>query len=312
MKESQYRFIAESGDEGKRIDKYLSDKIESLSRSYIAKLIAQGKVTVNSGTVDKNYTLKAKDIIVVSGTKTDYRKKIIPQPIELDIKYEDSYMAIVSKPAGMVTHPAPGKTTETLVNALIYHFNSLSSCDQGERPGIVHRLDKDTSGLLVVAKDNKTHRLMAEKFKGREVKKTYVALIYGKLPAEEGEIKLPVGRSRVDRKKMSISIDRGKKAQTSFKVIEEYRKNCSLVKIKLKTGRTHQIRVHFSYIDHPVIGDSKYGNKESGKIANEIGLERQFLHAKKLKFMHPVTGKMVEIEDNLASDLQECLAVLRK
>ncbi len=312
MKESQYCFKVSEKEENTRIDKYLSEKINSLSRSYITKLISQNKVTVNKKKVEKNYALKKNDKVEVIDTGIDYKNNILPQPIKLDIRYEDNYLAVVSKPAGMITHPAPGKKKDTLVNALIYHYKKLSNYSSRERPGIVHRLDKDTSGLLVVAKDSKTHELMAQKFKNRNIDKVYTALVYGKFSSEAAEIKLPIGRSRIDRKKMSISIDRGKEALTIFKIEEEFKKNCTLVSVKLKTGRTHQIRVHFSYIGHSVIGDSQYGNKESKKIADEIGLKRQFLHAKKLEFVHPVTNKRVIVRDSMPDDLEKALDILRK
>jgi 23S rRNA pseudouridine1911/1915/1917 synthase len=225
--------------------------------------------------------------------------------------YEDSYLLVISKEPGMLTHPVPGSNKNTVVNALLYHYSNLSDLPGKDRAGIVHRLDKDTSGLLIVAKNNNIHCLLSEKFKNREIKKTYSALVWGKFPEKRGEIIIPVGRSRLDRKKMCVSIDAGRNAVTGFGVVEEF-KNVTLLDVYPETGRTHQIRVHLSYIGHPVIGDKIYGNSESKKEASRLGIERQFLHARRLEFIHPVTGKNMILEDELADDLLRCLKVLRE
>ena len=210
----------------------------------------------------------------------------------------------------MVTHPAPGNENHTLVNALMYHCKNLSKLSGEERAGIVHRLDKDTSGLLIVAKDENVHHRLSTMFSERTIKKTYIALAEGRFKEDKGEIKLPIGRSRIDRKKMSVAIDNGRDAITAFKVEEEFRQ-AALLSVYPQTGRTHQIRVHLAYIGHPIIADQVYGSKLSSKIAKKINLKRQFLHAAKLVFTHPVTEKVMEFEDPLPSDLAESLENLR-
>ena len=305
-------FIISSEDAGKRIDKFLTAKIKEKSRSYIQKLIENKKVKDIKKIVSKNYKLLCNDEITIESTSINgSEKELKPQDLKLNIVYENDYFFIISKDAGLVTHPSPGYNENTLVNALLFYCNKLSTLSGESRAGIIHRLDKDTSGLIIIAKNDEIHRKISEQFKSREVRKTYVALVWGLFNEKEGEIELPIGRSRLDRKKMSVAIDGGKKALTSFKVMEEFN-NCSLLNIYPKTGRTHQIRVHFSYIDHPVIGDKKYGNKYSDKLALEIDLNRQFLHAKKLIFKNPVTGEEMTIEDELADELRECLEKLRR
>ena len=294
---------------GQRIDKYLSNNLEEKSRSYIQKLIKQAKVKVNSQSVNKNYRLSAGDEVIVESLVFK-NLSVKPQKIGLNIVYEDEYLLVISKKAAVVVHPSPGHSEDTLVNAVLYYCNNLSSVAGDLRPGIVHRLDKDTSGLIIIAKNDNIHRQLSNQFKTRKVKKTYTALVWGIFSEKKGEIRLPIGRSRLDRKKMSVSLDRGRYAVTEFEVIEEFKK-CSLVNVNLKTGRTHQIRVHFRYIGHPVIGDREYGNKQSINLASKIGLNRQFLHAKELIFIHPVLNKKMEIEDKIAEDLQESLEKLR-
>ncbi len=310
-KESILKFKVDAENSGQRIDKFLTDRIKNISRSHIQSIINDDKVKVNSRVVNKHYRVAEKDMIAVDyseESKSD--TSIEPQKINLKVVYEDKYLLVISKEPGMLTHPVPGFQKDTLVNALLYHYNKLSNLWGRERTGIVHRLDKDTSGLLVVARDDNTHRLLSEEFKNREVKKTYSALVWGNFSEKKGEIILPVGRSRLDRKKMNISIDRGRDAVTRFEVAEEF-KDAALLNVYPETGRTHQIRVHLSYIGHPVIGDKLYGNSDSKKMARELGLERQFLHAKKLEFNHPVTGERIILEDKLSDDLLRCLKVLR-
>jgi len=225
--------------------------------------------------------------------------------------YEDKYFLIISKTAGITVHPAPGSFENTLVNAILFYLKKKPSQTlYGQRAGIVHRLDKDTSGLIIIAKNDVIAAKISEQFKSRTVEKKYTALVLGNFAEKKGEIRLPIGRSRIDRKKMGISIDRGREAVTDFVVTEEF-EGCSLLDVFPKTGRTHQIRVHLSYIDHPIIGDKQYGNKESEAIAHDIGLDRQFLHASKLKFIHPENGKVIEIEDRLADDLNTALNNLK-
>ncbi len=309
--EDTLNFIVDAGSSGQRIDKFLTVKAKNISRSHIQNVIGRDKVKVNGRVVSKHYKLAENDRITVEGFKEDQsHTELTPQKINLKIVYEDQYLLVISKKPGMLTHPVPGFDKDTIVNALLYHYDKLSNLSGGERAGIVHRLDKDTSGLLIIAKDDNTHRLLSDKFEKREIKKTYASLVWGSFSERKGEIILPIGRSRLDRKKMSISIDGGREAVTRFEVVEEFM-SATLLDIHPETGRTHQIRVHLSYIGHPVIGDETYGSTQSKKMARELGLERQFLHAKKLEFSHPVTGKQVVLEDRLSGDLLKCLKILR-
>lgn len=309
--ESVLRFLVDTDSSGQRIDKFLSARINDVSRSYIQDIISRGKARVNNKSINKHYNVYENDLVTIEypGEK-EPDTSIKPQKINLKIIYEDGYLLIVSKEAGMLTHPVRGFNKNTLVNALLYHYDKLSNISGIERSGIVHRLDRDTSGLLLVAKDNNTHRLLSNKFKNREIKKTYAALVWGRFSEKEGEVVLPIGRSRLDRKKMNISIDRGRDSVTRFEIKEEF-ESSTLLDVSPKTGRTHQIRVHLSYIGHPVVGDYLYGNKESKKLAVELGIKRQFLHARRLEFEHPITGEKIVVEDILSEDLIKCLEVLR-
>jgi 23S rRNA pseudouridine1911/1915/1917 synthase len=304
-------FKVDASGSGQRVDKFLTGRIRNTSRSHLQDIISQEKVKVNGIIVSKHHRLAKNDIITIKDFKKTDSAEIEPQKISLDIVYEDRYLAVISKKAGILTHPTPGTKNNTMVNALLYHYKKLSNLSGKDRAGIVHRLDKNTSGLLIVVKDDETHRILSDMFKKRLVKKTYAALVWGGFSEKKGEIILPVGRSGLDRKKMSISIDRGRDALTRFEVTEEFG-DSTLLDIHPETGRTHQIRVHLSYIDHPVIGDEIYGSKQSQKLAKDLGLTRQFLHAKKLIFTHPVTKKPLEIEDKLSGDLQKCLKTLRR
>jgi len=305
-------FTVDAGSSGQRIDKFLTYRIEKTSRSYIQNIIRRDKIKVNDKVVNKHYRLVRNDRVTIEGFKEGGPStEVTPQKINLRVVYEDQYLLVISKKPGMLTHPAPGFSKDTIVNALLYHYDKLSNLSGKDRAGIVHRLDKDTSGLLIVAKDDDTHRLLSEKFKEREIKKTYAALVWGSFSERKGEVILPIGRSRVDRKKMSVSIDSGRDAVTGFEVKEEFG-NSTLLDVHPKTGRTHQVRVHLSYIGHPIIGDKIYGSSKSKELAEELGMGRQFLHAKRLEFTHPVTGKQMVIEDKLTDDLLRCLKILRR
>jgi 23S rRNA pseudouridine1911/1915/1917 synthase len=297
---------------GERIDKFLSKNLEDVSRSRIQKLITEGKVLVNGACVSKNHRLVCgQEISIEDLSSINTSSNITAEEIDLKIIYEDKSILVISKDAGMLTHPAPGNENHTLVNALMYHCKNLSKLSGEERAGIVHRLDKDTSGLLITAKDENVHHRLSEMFAERKVKKTYIALAEGRFKEDTGEIKLPIGRSRINRKKMSVAIDNGRDAVTAFEVAEEFRQ-ATLLNIYPRTGRTHQIRVHLNYIGHPIIADQVYGSRFSAKIAKKIGLERQFLHASKLEFIHPVTEKLMEFEDPIPQDLSESLEKLRE
>lgn len=267
-----------------RIDKYLSEKLD-LSRSKIQKLIDNKKVIVNNKPVSANYKIKMGDLIDVNDD-LNYEINIEKENIPLDIVYEDDDLLIVNKESGMVTHPAPGHYTKTLVNALLYKFDISTTTDI--RPGIVHRLDKDTSGLMVVAKNEKTHEKLSEMIKNKEVKRHYIALVEGVIQHETGTIDAPIGRDQYDRQKMAVTDINGKDSITHFKVLKRY-KNKTLVECILETGRTHQIRVHMKYINHPVVNDPIYNKKKS----DDFG---QMLHSKSIEFIHPITKKEIYFE----------------
>jgi 23S rRNA pseudouridine1911/1915/1917 synthase len=313
MKEKNNKLIyyPDINDKGLRIDKFLNNKELDISRSRLQKLISIEKIKSNGEAISKNYILKGGEKIEIEDMEMPVSKiNARPQDIKLKILFEDDYIIAISKDSGIVVHPAPGHLENTLINALINYNKELSGVGGGLRAGIVHRLDKDTSGIILIAKDEKTHALLSEKFKNREISKTYEALVLGYFKEPEGSIKLPVGRSMKDRKKMGVVL-RGRQSQTDFKVLKEYM-GCTLIEAYPRTGRTHQIRVHFSYIGHPVIGDKDYGNKESEKIAKETGLSRQFLHSKRIVFDHPVTNEKTDLDDELPPELKNCLQNLKK
>lgn len=275
-----------------RLDLYLSNELEELSRSEIQNLIKKNLISVNGKIEKQSYSVKKNDYIEVKIPKKK-KLEVVKENIPLDIIYEDADICIVNKPGGMVVHPSPGHESGTLANALLYHLDRLSNFNGELRPGIVHRLDKDTSGILVVAKTNMAHEKLADQFKDRSVERKYHALVHGVISSEKGLIDAPIGRHPVDRKKMAIIENNGREAISEYKVLERFDKY-TFIEIALKTGRTHQIRVHMNYLNYPIVGDQVYS---SGK--NEFGLKEQFLHAKKLSFIHPVTEKIVEFETEL-------------
>ena len=304
----------EKGSDRKRIDTYLTEILDGRSRSYIQKLIECNNVLINGRAVAKNYRVRTGENLKIKDLEEfENPPDIKPQEIDLNILFEDDHLLIISKPAGISVHPSPGNYSNTLVNALLFHFEKyMKGFPDRVRPGIVHRLDKETSGILIIAKNQLIQGKLSELFKNREVKKCYVALVLGLFNEKNGRIELPIGRSRIDRKKMQVLIDRGRDAITSFTVKDSFSNNCSLVDIFPETGRTHQIRVHFSYISHPLIGDKKYGNNETDSICKNIGLKRHFLHAYRLCFSHPVTGEKMEIQDDLPEDLVKGLGFLEE
>lgn len=286
-------FIVDEIDEDTRLDLYLSKQLEDISRSYIQKLIKEGKIFVNGKNESlKKYKVKENDQVQIEIPEPE-KLKVEPENIPIEIVYEDDDLVVVNKPQGMVVHPAPGNYTGTLVNALLYHCDNLSSINGIIRPGIVHRIDKDTTGLLMVAKNDMTHKSLAEQLKEHSIHRIYVALVHGNIKEERGAIDAPIGRDPNDRLKMSVVNRNGKNAVTHFRVLNRFGQY-TLVEAKLETGRTHQIRVHMTYIHHPLVGDPVYGPKKE-----KFKLKGQALHAKTLGFMHPRKGVYMEFEANL-------------
>ncbi|WP_270627369.1 RluA family pseudouridine synthase [Ligilactobacillus ruminis] len=285
-----------------RLDKVCSEIFSDYSRSQIKQLLDGGNITVNGKTEKAKYKVKSGDLIRLEEPETK-TLELRPENIPLDIVYEDDDVIVINKPQGMVVHPAPGHDEHTLVNALLYHC-PLSTINGTFRPGIVHRIDKDTSGLLMVAKNDKAHRSLAKQLKDKTNIREYVALVHGRIAEDEGTINAPIGRSLKDRKKQAVVKD-GRNAVTHFEVLKRYR-DYTLVKCILETGRTHQIRVHMKYIGHPLVGDPLYGPKKT------IKGNGQFLHAGKLGFVHPATGKLLIFEAPLPKIFQECLEKLDK
>lgn len=281
-----------------RIDQYLTKQLD-ISRSKVQKLMKQGKVVVNDRVVSNSYLVKIGDLIFVDDN-LDFTITVEKENIPLDIVYEDDYLLVINKVSGMVVHPAPGNYHGTLVNALLYQF-SFSNQDS-IRPGIVHRIDKDTSGLLVVAKDDKTHELLSNMIKEKKVTRIYYALVDGIIPHETGTIDAPIGRDPDNRQKMKVTDINSKDAITHFKVLKRFlSKNQTLIECRLETGRTHQIRVHMAYIGYPIYNDPVYGKR---KNTTDFG---QFLHSKKISFLHPITGNLIEREVSLPSEFQKYL-----
>ena len=273
---------------GVRLDKYLSENIEGLSRSAASRLIFEDMVTVGGETVKKNYKTEAGDLITVL-TDDPQPVDILPEDIPLDIVYEDEHLLVVNKPKGMVVHPAPGHFSGTLVNALMYHCQSSLSGINGElRPGIVHRIDKNTSGLLVVAKSDAAHAGLSEQIKDHSFTREYLAIAYGNIKEDERTVDAPIGRHKTDRKRMCVTELNSRPAITHIKVLERY-DGFTYILCRLETGRTHQIRVHLASIGHPIAGDDVYG---PSKVIKELG--GQCLHAYKLGFIHPITGEYME------------------
>ena len=291
--------------ENMRLDMYIAQKNDKLSRSMIQKLIEDGEILVNGQTKKISYKVHTGDEIEINIPEPK-ETNIKPQNIPVEVIYEDNDIIVVNKPKGMVVHPANGNPDGTLVNAILALCKDNLSGIGGEiRPGIVHRLDKDTSGLLIIAKNDLAHKNISEQIKNRQVKKIYIALVKGNVAEDEATIDMPIGRSAKDRKKMAVRKD-GKTAITHFKVLKRYNKY-TLLEIKIDTGRTHQIRVHMAEIGHPVVGDMVYS---SGK--NEFGIEGQMLHAKSLDFRHPVTGKEMHLEADVPQYFVDVLNKLKE
>ena len=283
---------------GERIDSFLSGKTD-FTRTRIQQLIKDRNITVNGKPTKSSYKIEENDEIIIEVPEVE-TTEIKPENIKIDVVYEDSDIAVINKQAGLVVHPAHGHYSGTLVNAILYHIKDLSGINGEIRPGIVHRLDKDTSGLIVIAKNDKVHAALTEMFQEKKIRKTYLAILKGKLNKSEGKIVTQIGRDKNDRKKMTVIDDatKGKNAITNYRVISQ-NNLFTLVKINIETGRTHQIRVHMRYLGYPILGDSVYGRKDNEK--------RQMLHAYKLEFIHPVTGRQMEFIGEIPEDFQKAL-----
>lgn len=300
----RFSLPAEADAEGERIDRWVSAQLPDVSRSAVQKLISSGNISVNGASVSKSFVLHADDevdVLLPDAELLDVKAEDIP----VDIVYEDDSLLVVNKPKGMVVHPAAGNYTGTLVNALLYHCKDrLSSINGVVRPGIVHRIDKNTSGLLIVAKTDTAHRLLAEQIKAHSFTREYEAVVCGHLKEHNGTVDAPIGRHPVDRKKMCVTDKNSRNAVTHYEVIAEY-PMYSHIRLRLETGRTHQIRVHMAYIGHPVLGDDVYGKAFKG-------IDGQCLHAKKIGFVHPQTGEYMEFDSDLPDYFADILKKINR
>lgn len=295
-------------DVSKRLDVLVAEKT-GITRSQVQKLLKEGHILVNNISCNHGYKIRINDVITFNKPERKI-ESLIPEPVPIKIFYFDDYLIVVDKPSNMVVYPSAGHSKGTLLNAVFYQSKKLSSIGGPVRNGIVHRLDKDTSGVMVIALDDRAYYGLIEQFKKRAIKRKYTAIVYGSLKNESGQIALEIGRSSTDRKKMSTKTRKGKEAITSWKVIRRF-KSATLIEAILGTGRTHQIRVHFSSIGHPVLGDRVYGKKIFMEIdRRKISFPRQMLHADTLGFYHPITGNYIEFSSPLPDDFRECLEKL--
>ena len=319
MKAPVLKIIVGSNENGLRLDVFCTRKIEGYSRSHFTKLAAAGYIKLNDKSAKPSHKVKAGELFII--------EMAAPPPIEaqsenipLDIRYEDDYLLIVNKPSGMVSHPAAGNYSGTLINGLLYYLSNLKGFSDKIRPGLVHRLDKDTSGLLVIAKDEQTLALLQKMMKDRLIERQYKALVWGRMPNAEGTIDLPLGRSPSDRKKMRVYGTKNRESVTHYKVVKTY-SIAELLTVKLQTGRTHQIRVHTSYFGNPVVGDSTYGGRSKAVIkfsgtnkrlalALLRELDSQALHAYSLALEHPVTKEQLSLTSDIPDDMQKAIAIL--
>lgn len=300
-------FYVEDEEGGIRIDRYLADNQEDLTRSYIQKLIADGRVLVNEKPVKANYKVNSGDAIKLM-IPPPVNLELMPEDIPLDIIYEDKDIIVVNKGKGMVVHPAAGHYTNTLVNALLYHCkDELSGINGVMRPGIVHRIDMNTTGVLVACKNDKAHQILAEQLKVHSITRKYNAVVYQNFKESQGSVDAPIGRHPVDRKKMAVNHKNGKRAVTHYRLLENLGSRYANIECTLETGRTHQIRVHMASIGHPLLGDELYSNNKSN-----FSLEGQALHARVLGFIHPSSGEYVEFEAPLPAYYEELLRKLRR
>ena len=333
-KSEQIQLVVKKKYLSKRIDRYLVSRLQDYSRNAVQKLIKEGAVKVNNIAIKNSYEIKQKDVISIQ-PPVKSNGKIVPEDIPLDIIYEDEHLMVLNKSPDMVVHPARGHASGTLVNALTFHCNKLSSISGPLRPGIVHRLDRDTSGIILAIKDEKVHKHIALQFEKREILKEYLAVVKGEIELDSDKIDFPIGRHKKFRKKMAIRHDTGKSAVSLFEVMERF---CgyTLVKITPETGRTHQIRVHMKTIGHPIVADSEYNNtgtcyledlmrpnsntemhnlakvQELCNNTDQLIINRQALHAYKIKFLHPVFNKTMEFTAEIPEDMLNLITILRK
>jgi 23S rRNA pseudouridine1911/1915/1917 synthase len=308
---SVQNIVVQSSDVGERIDTFLSKKT-GITRSQVQKFVVNGAVFVNGMPVSRNYRLKINDDIVFSVTDKE-AQGLVPEPLPVEILYKDEHVIVVNKPAGMVVYPAAGHSRGTLMNALAYYCEDLAAVGGPLRPGVVHRLDKDTSGVMVVALSDRAYYGLTSQFRERTIKRRYMVLVHGNIKEDEGEISLKIGRSPSDRKKMSTRGRTGKEARTRWKVVKRFGSS-TLIEARLGTGRTHQIRVHFASVGHPVLGDRTYGKKIEieEKKKKKISFPRQMLHAELLGFMHPATGEYLEFTSPLPEDMAQKIEQLQQ
>lgn len=308
-----HRFVArpqngqgEAGAEHGRLDTFVAAQQGIvLSRSQVRNLILEGLITVNGKPVKAGYRLKMGDVVDVSVPEAR-PSTLVAEQIPLEILYEDAALLVINKPAGLVVHPAPGHEEGTLVHALLHHCQALSGIGGVQRPGILHRLDRDTSGVMLVAKTDAAHTHLSAQLSTRELTRIYYAVVHGRFSALSGSIDAPIGRHRADRKKMAVTQTHGREAVTHYQVLEQFPDH-TLLHVQLKTGRTHQIRVHLKHIKHPVVGDPVYGNASK----NNLDMSRQALHAKSITFVHPSTGERMSFETSLPDDMQRLIEKLR-
>jgi 23S rRNA pseudouridine1911/1915/1917 synthase len=311
------RFTFEPGRSAERLDRFLADCLPELTRSQVKRLVDDGRVLLRGAPAKAGEKLKGGEALAVTLPEA-VSAEALPEEIPLRILYEDRHLVVIDKPAGMVVHPAPGHQGGTLVNALLHHCRDLAGIGGELRPGIVHRLDKDTSGVMVAAKDDASLNALARQFKAHSINRRYLALVHGLVPADRGTVDKPIGRHTTERKKMSGKTRSGRRAVTHWRVLRRFDKErLTLVELSLETGRTHQIRVHFSEMNHPVVGDPVYGSSGRAQVLTDpelrqrlLALHRQALHARVLGFIHPATGTYMEFESPLPEDLREILDYL--
>lgn len=305
MTDNRDCFQVSEENKGERIDVFLAREMKDLSRSNVQRLVEKGQVTVNDKVVKTNYKLKGSEQIVVNIPKPE-SLELMAEDIPLDVVYEDDDIIVINKARGMVVHPATGNYSGTLVNALLEHCNDLSGINGVARPGIVHRLDKDTSGVMIAAKTDRAHISLAEQIKEHTAHRRYLTLVHGNIKEEQGVIKGPIGRHPSDRKKMAVTFVNSKEAITKFRVLERFGAY-TFVECRLLTGRTHQIRVHMAYIGHPVVGDPKYGPERG-----HFSIAGQALHSTELTIKHPVTEETMVFSAPLPEDMEQILTTLKK